>query len=139
MSDYAMSRNNGDGERDVEMSDVRLLDEDETDDTLPFGQSNLTSVLANPDFARRRCCSRYAKLISCIAVLSLHILCPFSRPWDRFVHLLQERPHPLFNFPTAGRYCYSATCQLVVQHSAVMWFCSIATAAQVLSFTYAIL
>lgn len=72
-----MSRNNGRGESNVEMSDVRLLDEDETDDTLPFGQSNLTSVLANPDFVRRR-------------------------PWDRFVHFLQERPHPLFNFPTAG-------------------------------------
>ncbi|DBB05404.1 TPA: hypothetical protein ACH3X3_010619 [Trebouxia sp. C0006] len=77
MSDYAMTRNNGDGGRDVEMSDVRLLDEDEMDDTLPFGQSNLTSVLANPDFARRR-------------------------PWDRFVRYLQERPHPMFNFPTAG-------------------------------------
>lgn len=77
MSDYAMTQNNGDGGRDVEMSDVRLLDEDEMDDTLPFGQSNLNSVLANPDFARRR-------------------------PWDQFLRYLQERPHPMFNFPTAG-------------------------------------
>lgn len=77
MSDYAMTQNNGDGGRDVEMSDVRLLDEDEMDDTLPFGQSNLTSVLANPDFARRRCCSRYARVISCIAVLSLFLCCVF--------------------------------------------------------------
>ena len=37
----------------LEMSDIRLLDE-EDDDDLIFGQSNLTSVLANPDFRRRR-------------------------------------------------------------------------------------
>lgn len=41
------------GQADVEMSDIRLLDE-EDDYTIPFGQSNLTSVLANPDFSRRR-------------------------------------------------------------------------------------
>lgn len=37
------------------MSDVRLLDEGEEDDFMAFGQSDLTSVLANPDFGRRRC------------------------------------------------------------------------------------
>lgn len=42
------------GQSDVEMSDIRLLDEDEDDYSIPFGQSNLTSVLANPDFSRRR-------------------------------------------------------------------------------------
>lgn len=139
MSDYAMTQNNGDGGRDVEMSDVRLLDEDEMDDTLPFGQSNLTSVLANPDFARRRCCSTYARMISCVAVLSLYILYLFYRPWDQFLRYLQERPHPMFNFPTAGTPCYFDICQFAVQHSAVRWCCSIAAVAQVLRLTYAIL
>lgn len=55
MSAYSPTRSNGHGGTDIEMSDVRLLDEDDMDDTLPFGQSNLTSVLANPDFVRRRC------------------------------------------------------------------------------------
>ena len=43
----------GNGRTDVEMSDIRLLDDDE-DYNIPFGQSNLTSVLANPDFGKRR-------------------------------------------------------------------------------------
>ena len=43
----------GNGQTDVEMSDIRLLDE-EDDYNIPFGQSNLTSVLANPDFGRQR-------------------------------------------------------------------------------------
>ena len=53
MTDYASVQSNQAVTADVEMSDVRLLEEDD-DDTLPFGQSNLTSVLANPDFGRRR-------------------------------------------------------------------------------------
>lgn len=53
MADYAAKHDPQPG-GDVEMSDVRLLDEDEEDDFMAFGQSDLTSVLANPDFGRRR-------------------------------------------------------------------------------------
>ena len=57
MSDFAARQNEVQPQGDLEMSDVRLLDDDEEDLTMPFGQSNLTSVLANPDFGRRRCLS----------------------------------------------------------------------------------
>ena len=51
MADYAAKHDPQPG-GDVEMSDVRLLDEDEEDDFMAFGQSDL--ILANPDFGRRR-------------------------------------------------------------------------------------
>ena len=56
MPDHASSDRSRE-ERDIELSDVRLLDEQGTDDSEIFSQSNLTSVLANPDFARKRCSS----------------------------------------------------------------------------------
>lgn len=76
MTDYASVQSQQTATADIEMSDVRLLEEDD-DDNLPFGQSNLTSVLANPDFGRRR-------------------------PLDRLLRTLQEWPHPLFNTSAAG-------------------------------------
>ncbi|KAL3136319.1 hypothetical protein ABBQ38_005583 [Trebouxia sp. C0009 RCD-2024] len=76
MAEHASKQTVAHPRGDLEMSDIRLLDE-EDDDDLIFGQSNLTSVLANPDFGRRR-------------------------PWDRFLNVLKERPHPLFNAPAAG-------------------------------------
>ena len=54
-------QNNQPSNTEVEMSDVRLLEEE--DDTLPFGQSNLSSVLANPDFGRRRSAPSYSSLL----------------------------------------------------------------------------
>ena len=36
---------------ELEMSEVRLINEDET---MPFNESNLDSVLSNPDYARHR-------------------------------------------------------------------------------------
>ena len=55
MADHGAKQTNAQSGGDVEMSDVRLLDEGEEDDFMVFGQSDLTSVLANPDFGRRRC------------------------------------------------------------------------------------
>lgn len=55
MADHAAKPADPTSRGDVEMSDVRLLDADDEDDFMAFGQSDLTSVLANPDFARRRC------------------------------------------------------------------------------------
>lgn len=53
MAEHASKQTVAHPRGDLEMSDIRLLDE-EDDDDLIFGQSNLTSVLANPDFGRRR-------------------------------------------------------------------------------------
>ena len=55
MTDSVLAQNReASVDADVEMSDLRLLEDDDDDDLMPFGQSNLTSVLANPDFGRRR-------------------------------------------------------------------------------------
>lgn len=105
MADHAAKPADSASRRDLEMSDVRLLDADDEDDFMAFGQSDLTSVLANPDFARRRC----ARTVSTSCGLShanmqdftIAILC-VCRPWNRFLNFLQERPHPLFNIPAAG-------------------------------------
>ena len=81
MADQAAKQTNAQSRGDLEMSDVRLLDEGEEDDFMAFGQSDLTSVLANPDFGRRRCTrtpdpanplAQYAKLfrLFCYYVLS---------------------------------------------------------------------
>ena len=107
MADHAAKQTNAHSQGDLEMSDVRLLDEGEEDDFMAFGQSDLTSVLANPDFGRRRCTRIVTPSTSSCAVCragqnaSIVMLC-VCRPWDRIRNFLQERPHPLFNVPAAG-------------------------------------
>ena len=66
MADHATKQTNAHSQGDLEMSDVRLLDEGEEDDFMAFGQSDLTSVLANPDFGRRRC----TRIVNLFKVLS---------------------------------------------------------------------
>lgn len=95
MSAYSPTRSNGNGGTDIEMSDVRLLDEDDMDDTLPFGQSNQTSVLANPDFVRRRCLSlQFHDLVSfCSSKTSLNDVC-FSQALGQVCQLSSGAASP---------------------------------------------
>ena len=105
MADHAAKQTSAQSGGDLEMSDVRLLDEE--DDFMAFGQSDLTSVLANPDFGRRRCTRilTYVKVsrAACQAgqTFFVLVLC-VCRPWDKLLNFVQERPHPLFNVPAAG-------------------------------------
>ena len=103
MTEFAARQDAMQREGDLEMSDVRLLDGDEDDDTMPFGQSNLTSVLANPDFGRRRCPHSLYAVKQYVCLRDLFNMAFMScRLRDRALDFLQERPHPLFNVPSAG-------------------------------------
>lgn len=99
MAEYAAKQTASQSRGDLEMSDIRLLDEGDDDDLI-FGQSNLTSVLANPDFGRRRCTPSPA--VTHLRLPTWSTVCYVYRPWDRFLNFVRERPHPLFNTPAAG-------------------------------------